>query len=493
MSISSERLNAERAMQWLKEIALNAMYLNGCWQTMDPANPKVDLLNPARGEVIASCRLAGAQEVDLAVDAAQKAQSDWQALGFAGRAAYLSRLADALEARATELAALSTLNNGKPLPEAELDVSDAIACYRYYAALGEKMAAETAIEVPESGTVTRVNEPAGVCALIVPWNFPMVTTAWKLAPALLAGCTVVLKPSEVTLLPELVLGDLLNEIALPAGVVNILPGGAEAGAAMSSHPGVDKVSFTGSNAVGEKIMVQAARSIKNISLELGGKSPIVVFAGVDLEWACEQIIAGIFANAGQICSATSRLLVSEAIAPELMALLTEKTRALRLGDGFSEQTQMGPLVSATQQTRVEAFFAHAREENLSCLSGGKVIEHEGFFVQPTIYYPVSTESRLWREEIFGPVLVAATFAEENEAIALANDSDYGLAATVLTTNEEQANRVSRALRAGSIWINQAQIVLPQAGWGGFKRSGIGRELGPEGLSAFQQSKYILLP
>ncbi|WP_131669567.1 aldehyde dehydrogenase family protein [Psychrobacter pygoscelis] len=490
------------------EIKLNSAFIDGEWVDLGVSTEEeAALYDPNSGDVIAQTALCSADHVDLAAQAASAALAPWSQTTGAQRASYLNALADAMQQQFDTLVGLSVLNNGKPIAEAQIDVSDAIACYRYYAKLAAAQLAQTTVATNEPGIrLYKSLEPIGVCALIVPWNFPMVTTAWKLAPALAAGCTVLLKPSEVTLLPELMLGNILSNLSnmgFPKGVVNILPGAAAVGAAMTRHPLIDKVSFTGSNGVGEKVMAQAAIGAKDISLELGGKSAIIVRADADIDAACELIIGGIFTNAGQICSATSRLIVHQDIAQALYQQLKAKTMQLTIGDGFAEATQMGPLVSAAQLSQVRKYFAIAKDEQLECLVGGEnsgdnnhseaSLPDSGYFVAPTIYTDVPTSSRLWQEEIFGPVLVTTTYQHDDEAIQLANDSNYALAATLVSADEEKALAMAARVRAGHIWINEQQIVLPEAGWGGFKQSGIGRELGEDGLAAYQKSKHILLP
>ena len=488
---------AKETMQ--NEVLLNAAYINGKWTAIEASSVDSEdtdtqnLYDPNTGEVLATTRLCTSAHVETAVNAASAAYANWSQTPVSVRAHYLHAIADAMEQQFDKLVGLSVLNNGKPVEEAKIDVGDAIACYRYYANLITDQ--ETWSEVPtnESGIrLLKTFAPVGVCALIVPWNFPMVTTSWKLAPALAAGCTVVLKPSEVTLLPELMLGNILSSIELPKGVVNILPGAAEVGAAMTSHPLIDKVSFTGSNVVGEKVMTQAAKSIKDISLELGGKSAIVVRADADIDYACDLIIGGVFTNAGQICSATSRLLVHEDIAPTLFEALKVKTASLQVGDGFDTATQMGPMVSEQQLKQVKKYCDIATTENLTCLTGGEISARQGYFAAPTVYIDVPVTSQLWLEEVFGPVLVSKTFKDDAEAIRLANDSKYALAATIVSTDEKVALAMALQIEAGHVWINEQQIVLPESGWGGFKQSGIGRELGGGGLSAYQKSKHVLL-
>ncbi|MGO2339646.1 MAG: aldehyde dehydrogenase family protein [Psychrobacter sp.] len=504
--LNATDLTRETARQTAQnEVVLNAAYINGDWVTIeapvtDSNNASFDntnnhaLYDPNSGEIIATTRLCTSAHVEQAVAVANEAFAGWSQTSVGERAHYLNAIADSMDQQFDKLVGLSVLNNGKPIEEAKIDVGDAIACYRYYANLITDQATWSEVSTLESGIrLLKTYAPVGICALITPWNFPMVTTAWKLAPALAAGCTVLLKPSEVTLLPELMLGNILSEIDLPKGVVNILPGAAKVGTAMTSHPLIDKVSFTGSNIVGEKVMVQAAKGIKDISLELGGKSAIVVCTDADIDYACDLIIGGIFTNAGQICSATSRLVVHQNIAEQLFDALKVKTESLQIGDGFATDTQMGPLVSEQQLNQVQKFFDIATAENLDCLTGGELLQASGYFVKPTVYTNVPTTSQLWMEEVFGPVLVSTTFANDAEAIRLANDSKFALAATIVSADETAALEMALQIKAGHIWVNEQQIVLPEAGWGGFKQSGIGRELGRDGLSAYQKSKHILLP
>lgn len=473
-------------------------FIDGQWVL--PAVPAtLPVINPATEEQIAQVAAGSRQDVELAVRAARAAFTQWRKTSGAQRAVYLRAIARAIESRNEELAALSSRNNGKPLFEARIDIGDAVATYDYYATLAEQLDqrqnAPVALAAQGFTSTTRL-EPAGVVALIVPWNFPFVTTAWKVAPALAAGCTIVLKPSEVTPLVELELGGIAEAVGLPNGVLNIVNGtGSQVGSALSEHPDIAKISFTGSNRVGELVMQSAARKVTSVSLELGGKSPMLVFEDADLDQSVEWILGGIFYNCGQMCSATSRLLIHESIAPQLLARLKAATEALKLGDAFTEGVAMGPLTSETQLKTVLRYIERGRAEGLTLLTGGKRAAgfERGYFVQPTIFADVPTDSILWREEIFGPVLCARTFATEQEAIQLANESDFGLAAGIITSDPVRAERVAHALDAGHIWINSQQVVFPETSWGGFKRSGIGRELGPWGLNAYLEVKHITRP
>ena len=477
---------------------IDQQFINNHW-VASQSQRRLAVMDPFRETVIAEVTAGDPADVEAAVAAARQAQPAWEALGGNARGDYLDAFAEALSARRETLIRLSSTNNGKALMEAGIDLDDAIACYRYYAGQARALEARQGrlVEQAMDGVEARCYEdPAGVVGLIAPWNFPLVTSAWKLAPALAAGCTAVFKPSEVTPLPELALADIALEIGLPAGVLNLLNGDGDGiGAPLSQHPGIDKLSFTGSNAVGEKIMQAAARGVRGVSLELGGKSPILVLDDADVEQAADWVMAGIFFNSGQICSATSRLIVHEAIGESLYAALGERIDALTLGDPLDEGTDMGPMTSERQRDAVLSYLAQAEREGLEAVRDARhrTLPDQGFFVAPALYRDVPTDSRLWREEIFGPVLCARSVASEKEAIALANDSAFGLAATVISGDAERAKRVGRALRAGSIWFNTEQLVLPETGWGGFGISGIGRELGPWGLAGYLEVKHIVGP
>ncbi|PWU26759.1 aldehyde dehydrogenase [Pseudomonas sp. RW407] len=469
------------------------LYIDGQWRDA-ASGATLQPINPATREPLPVVAAAGAAEVDLAVAAARRAFASWRETRGAERARYLRGFAEQLEARREALVELQMRASGKPRLEAEIDVGDAIATFAYYAELADGLDARQNAEValPDAGFRSQTRfEPVGVAGLIVPWNFPLVTSAWKVAPALAAGCTVVLKPSEITPLVELVLGEVADAIGLPAGVLNLVPGLADAGAAISGHGGIDKLSFTGSNAVGRKVMQAAAARTLPVGLELGGKSPILVFADSDLDDAVQWIIAGVYWNAGQMCSATSRLLVEEGIADELLARLKVAVEALRVGDPLAGETDMGPMTSEAQFRKVRDYFAIARDEGLACLTGGEV--GEGWCIRPTVYVDVPEDSRLWREEIFGPVLCVRRFRDEADALRQANDCDFALAATVVSADLARAQRVAERLEAGHVWLNSPQVVFPQTSWGGGKASGIGRELGHWGLSAFLGVKHITAP
>ncbi|MGM0693768.1 MAG: aldehyde dehydrogenase family protein [Pseudomonadota bacterium] len=460
---------------------------------------RLPVTDPYRQQTIAEVTAGDATDVDAAVAAARRALPAWQALGGERRGDWLAAIADALEMRRDALMRLSSCNNGKALAEAGIDLDDAIACYRYYAGQAAELEARQG-RIIEHGLdgirAQSYEDPVGVVGLITPWNFPLVTSAWKIAPALAAGCTLVFKPSEVTPLPEQALAEVAEAIGLPAGVLNLVHGDGEGiGAPLTAHPDVDKLSFTGSNAVGEKVMRAAAEGIRDVSLELGGKSPILVLDDAEVEQAADWVMAGIYFNSGQVCSATSRLIVHDALAEALYAALAKRMDAIRLGDPLAEDTDMGPMTSARQRAAVEHYLAVARQEGLVAVRDGRhrQLPERGEFVAPTLYRDVPVESRLWQEEIFGPVLCGRSVSSDAEAIALANASPFGLAATVVAGDVARARQVGQTLRAGSIWVNSDQVVMPQASWGGFGISGIGRELGPWGLAAYLQVKHLIGP
>ncbi|TDV96937.1 betaine-aldehyde dehydrogenase [Halomonas alkaliantarctica] len=475
---------------------LNEQFIDNAWvpsrsQTCRP------VLNPYNESLLAEVTCGDSADVDIAVAAARRALPGWRAMPEVSRGEYLVAIAAGLETRRQALAELSCRNNGKPLVEAHQDLDDAIACYRYYAkaavALGQRQG--TVADAGQADLEARHYWDAiGVVGLITPWNFPLVSSAWKLAPALAAGCAVVFQPSEVTPLPERILAEIVIEAGLPPGVFNLLLGDGEGiGAPLSRHPGIDKLSFTGSNAVGEAVMHAAAQGVRPVSLELGGKSPILVTEDADLGLARDLVMAGICYNAGQMCSATSRLLVHESVADDLYAAIDAAISELHLGDPMTKGTDMGPLVSATQRERVQGYMVLANEEGLSSKTPTIALPGCGFFVAPRLYREVPTTSRLWQEEIFGPLLCARRVADDAEAIGLANGSDFGLAATVVTGDADRAEAIARRLEAGNVWCNSDQVAPPQGSWGGMKRSGIGRELGDLGLGAYLELKRITRP
>lgn len=455
----------------------------------------IDCVDPATGEVFDRIAAGGAAEIDAAVAAARKAfEGGWKATTGAERAKILRAIAKAITENRDRLAAIETRDNGKPLAEAYYDVDTIVQIYDMYAGLAEGLDArgEEALDVPGGAFRTTVSyRPIGVVGMITPWNFPLEQFTWKVAPAIAAGCCAVVKPSEFTSLSALELAGIIGKAGLPAGVLNVVTGlGAEAGEALVRHPGVDKISFTGSTATGKRIMRTAAEDLKRVSLELGGKNPVVVFEDVDIDPAVEWVIFGAFVNQGQVCTATSRLLIQDSIADRFLKRLVQVAEAIRVGAGTAEGVKMGPLVSKAQYDKVMSYIEAGRKAGAKVLTGGgrPAGLDKGFFVAPTIFAGVTPDMSIWREEIFGPVLSVMRFKDEAEAIRLANDTPYGLAATVLTKDAARAERVADALDAGITWQNCNNMVVIQAPWGGTKKSGMGRELGRWGLESFLEPK-----
>lgn len=477
--------------------SIHSLFINGQWVAPVKGGSFVTV-DPASETEIARVAAATEEDVNLAVAAARRAFDDgeWPQLSGKARAVYLRRIAALIRDKQQRLAELEVRDNGKPLPEALWDIGDTAYCFDFYAGLAEKLddQQEQAVALSDDrfSSVAR-KEPVGVCGAIIPWNFPMLMAAWKVAPALAAGCTVVLKPSEVTPLTALQLAGIAQEAELPPGVLNIITGlGAEAGSPLTAHPDVDKLAFTGSVPTGRKIMQAAAADIKNVSLELGGKSAFIVFDDSDIEKAVEWILFGIFWNKGEVCSATSRVLVQRNLYDALLARLAEEAERITPGNGMEAGVLLGPLVNAAQYEKVQQAIARGAEQGATLLSGGKRPPglEKGYFLQPTIFTEMSEESDLWREEIFGPVVCVRPFEDEAEAVASANRSRFGLAAAVMSADLARAERVARKLRAGIVWVNCSQPTFTEAPWGGYKQSGIGRELGEWGLNNYLETKQI---
>ncbi|QKV62827.1 aldehyde dehydrogenase family protein [Pseudomonas sp. 43A] len=473
---------------------LDGLYIDGQWSA---GREHLRVINPSTEALLTTVNGGDEHAVDQAVAAASEAFKSWSLTSGAERGAILRNIANGVRNGREHLMKLQSSNNGKPQFEAAIDVDDVIATFEYYAELAEGLDArqDSNVPLPSDDFSARLRrEPCGVVGLIVPWNFPMVTTAWKLAPALAAGCCVVLKPSEVTPLPELELAAIIAESGLPNGVFNLVCGtGLAVGAPLSADPRIAKISFTGSNAVGVQVMQRAAETVKGVSLELGGKSSLLVLADADLDLAVELACGGAFFNAGQMCSATSRVLVADELEEEFLRRLQKRVQAIRVADPFDAEVEMGALVNQAQYQRVLGHIDRGLSAGARLLCGGNRPADlpRGYFLQPTVFTDVPLDSALWCEEIFGPVLCVRSFATEAQAIALANDTLFGLVASVVTSDAAAADRVANALQAGMVWINAPQVIFPQAAWGGYKQSSIGRELGPWGLAAFQELKHVI--
>ncbi len=471
------------------------LYINGEF-VAPAATGTIDVIDPATTEVIAKAPDASAADVDRAVKAARAAFDDgpWKHSTAQDRGRVLFKLAQIVRDRADELAELETRNSGKPIVESEFDIADVATCFEYYGGLATKITGDV-LPVPDNAISLALREPIGVAGLIVPWNYPLLMAAWKLAPAICAGCTMVLKPAEQTPLSVLELASSFVEAGLPPGVVNIVTGMGETGAALVEHEDVDKIAFTGSPEVGRLIMKGAAGTLKKISLELGGKSPNIFFADSDFEAAVDGALFGVFINQGEVCSAGSRILVQRPIYSKFVDAMTEKAKKITVGPGMDRDTKMGPLVSREQFDRVRQYQDIGKREAKLATGGGRAaggVLDRGYFVEPTIFYDVDNSARIAREEIFGPVAAVIPFDDEEEALKIANDTHYGLAAAVWTRDIFKAMRSVKAMRAGIVWVNSMQPTYVEAPWGGYKQSGIGRELGKWGVEEYLQVKHVFI-
>ncbi len=476
-------------------VSATKILINNRW--VDSASGKTfPVINPSTGEEICQVAEADSADVDKAVGAARAAfeHGAWRKMAASARGGLLNRLADLIERHTDELAALESLDNGKPFGVAKaVDVAATVACYRYFAGWADKIQGRT---IPIDGDFfcyTRL-EPVGVVGQIIPWNFPMLMQAWKLAPALATGNTVVMKPAEQTPLSALRIGELIIEAGFPEGVVNILPGyGPTAGAAIARHLDVDKVAFTGSTEVGQLVMEAAAKSnLKRVTLELGGKSPNIVLADTDLDAAVEGAHFGLFFNHGQCCCAGSRVFVEEKIYDDFVAKSGARAKSRTVGDPFDPKTEQGPQVDSAQFDKVMGYIESGRSEGAKLVCGGERVGDRGYFIQPTVFADVQDDMKIAREEIFGPVMSIIPFRSVDEVVERANRTNYGLAAAVWTRDIQKALAISNSVRAGTVWVNCYNVLDPRAPFGGFKQSGIGRELGEYGLQQYTEVKTVTM-
>ena len=469
-------------------------YIGGQW-VASASGETFSVYDPSTEEAIARVAAADKSDVDRAVKAAREAfdSGPWSKSTAQERGRILFKLAEKIRQNTDMLAGLECRNTGKPIVEAEFDIADVATCFEYYGGLATKTLGHVN-PVPANALSFTLREPVGVAAQIIPWNYPLLMAAWKLAPAIAAGCTCILKPAEQTPLTALEFANWFEEVGLPPGVVNIINGfGETTGAALVAHPGVDKVAFTGSAAVGKIIVKSAADTLKRVTLELGGKSPNIFFAEADWEAAVDGALFGVFINQGEVCSAGSRILVEKKIYSKFVEAMTEKAKRIKLGAPLERETKMGPLVSKEQYDRVQSYLDAGKKEAKVAIGGGRPKQFgKGYYVEPTIFYDVENSARIAREEIFGPVAAVIPFDAEGDAIRIANDTPYGLAAAVWTRDIYKAFRVVKSLRAGSVWVNHMQPTYVEAPWGGYKQSGFGRELGPWGLEEYLETKQVFV-
>jgi len=477
------------------DIKYTGIFVNNEWQE-SASGRTFPTINPATEEIIADVQEGDKPDVDRAVKAANNAfklDSPWRRMDASDRGLLLHRLADLMERDANYLANLETLDNGKPFSASfHADVALSLKCYRYFAGWADKNHGKV---IPVDGnffTYTR-HEPVGVCGQIIPWNFPLLMQAWKLAPALATGNTIVMKLAEQTPLTGLYIAELIKEAGFPAGVVNIIPGfGPTAGAAIAEHPKVDKVAFTGSTEVGKIIQRSAADNIKRVTLELGGKSPTIVLADADIDQAVETAHFGLFFNMGQCCCAASRLMVEESIYDEFVEKSVARANKRTVGDPYDPQNEQGPQVDKEQFEKILGYIEHGKSEGANLLAGGGPAADKGYFIQPTVFSDVTDDMKICKEEIFGPVQAIQKFKTLDEVAHRANNNNYGLAAAIFSTNNARSTYLAHALRAGTVWINCYNAFSMAAPFGGYKESGSGRELGEYGLEAYTEVKTVTM-
>ncbi len=478
------------------EPAVRGLFLDGAWRTSTSGHRRT-ISCPADGRFVAEVAECGESDAEAAVAAARRAfdAGGWAAVSERERGRILLRVADLLERDRDRYATAESLDTGKRLVESQYDVSDVVACFRYYGGIAGTDSGRV-VDTGNPNAISRiVYAPVGVCALITPWNYPLLQVSWKVAPALLAGNTFVLKPSELTPSTAILLMDTLAEAGVPAGVANVVTGaGAQVGSVLTADPRVDLVSFTGGLITGQAVMAAGARTVKRVALELGGKNPNIVFADADLEAAVDMALTAVFLHSGQVCSAGARLLVEESVHDRVVDEIVDRARTIRLGGPFDDGAETGPLISRAHREKVHAYVQTAVAEGAILRCGGEIPTQEpladGFYYPPTVLDRCGHDLACVREESFGPVLTVETFTTEIQAVEMANDTDYGLAGAVWTADASKSQRVAQALRHGTVWINDYHPYVPQAEWGGFGRSGNGRELGPTGLAEYREIKHI---
>lgn len=476
-----------------KAVRTYQMYIDGEW-VASKSGKTFPVYDPSTEDVIAQVPEANADDVNRAVSAAKAAfdEGPWASTTAQERGRVLFRLSEKIRANLAELAELECRNTGKPIVEAEFDINDAATCFEYYGGLATKVVGYVN-PVPDNAMSLSLKEPVGVAGQIIPWNYPLLMAAWKLAPAIAAGCACVLKPAEQTPLTALRLAELCDQAGLPPGVLNVLTGfGETAGAALAHSDNVDKVCFTGSAEVGKKIVEAAAGNLKRVTLELGGKSPNVIFADTDLESAIPAAAQAIFHNTGQVCCAGSRLYVEKNVFDRVVEGVAERAKSIKLGAAFNSESEIGPLMSEVQLNRVQSYVQDGAKNGAKILAGGKQVGERGYFYEPTVLLNTTPAMSVEREEIFGPVVCAIPFGSTEEIPAVANQTLYGLAASIWTRDISKALRLAKALNAGAVWVNCFNVFDPNLPWGGFKQSGWGRELGQEGVEAFTELKAVTI-
>jgi betaine-aldehyde dehydrogenase len=474
-----------------------SLFIDGEWVASGDGTCS-QVINPSDATVVTEVDVGTDEQVQQAIAAARRAfdATDWPRTQVAERAALLARVADLIDRDLEALATEETQNTGKAMRESRWDMADVSKVFRYYAKLAGEGADGRTVDAGNPDAISRIiYEPVGVCALIAPWNYPLLQLSWKIAPALAAGNTAVMKPAQVTPLTAIHLTRLLEEAGTPPGVVNLVLGpGGRVGQALADSPDVDLISLTGGIDAGRALLKASAVNIKRVALELGGKSPNIVFADADFETAVDNALTAAFTHSGQVCSAGCRAIVQDEIHDRFVEEVGRRADRIRLGHGSDDTTEAGALISAEHRAKVEGHVARAIEEGARLVAGGRRPDEpglqDGFFYRPTVFADVRREMRIVREEVFGPVLTIERFHTEEEAIELGNDTTYGLAGAVWTADASRAQRVAGRLRHGTVWINDYNTYLPQAEWGGFKQSGIGRELGPSGLDEYREAKHI---